>query len=186
MWVLRDALAAVELTRESAKDVPLGLREAETRSPAELQRAIEGDEPLVVIDLASSEEFRAGHVPGAWWGVRARLRSCLERVPSAEGLVLTSPDGTLAHLAAGDLDEHENVQVLAGGTNAWRAADLPTEQGLERATTEVDDVWFRPYQQRGAIERWMREYLTWEVGLVEQLERDAEAPFRPHVPATPS
>ena len=186
VWVLRDALAGVELTRESTKDAPLGLREAETLSPAELQRAIDGGEPLVVVDLASSEDFRAAHVPGAWWGVRARLQSCLERVPTAEGLVLTSPDGTLAHLAAADLDEHEIVRVLAGGTNAWRAAHLPTEQGLERATTEVDDVWFRPYQQRGTIERWMREYLTWEVGLVEQLEREAEAPFRPHVPATPS
>ncbi len=181
IWVLRNALSGVELTRDDVKTGPPSRRVAETLSPAELHRAIEGGEPFVVVDLASSEEFRAGHVPGAWWGVRARLRSCLERLPTTEGLVLTSPDERLAQLAAGDLGKHDNVRVLAGGTNAWQAADLPTEQGLVRAATEVDDVWFRPYQQRGAIERWMREYLTWEVGLVEQLERDAEAPFRPHV-----
>ena len=121
------------------------------------------------------------HVPGAWWGVRARLESCLERIPPAERLVLTSPDGTLARLGAADLEERKNVQALAGGTNAWLAAGLPTEQGLERAATEIDDVWFRPYQQRGTMERFMREYLTWEVGLVEQLERD-NSPFQPHVP----
>jgi hypothetical protein len=40
-------------------------------------------------------------------------------------------------------------------------------------------VWLRPYEKDWGVEDSMREYLTWEVGLVEQLERDGTARFQP-------
>ena len=177
--VLEGDLQGIELERSDAAARPLGFREARTLSAHELEKELADGESIVVLDLASSAEFRAAHIPGAWWGVRGRLGECLERTPDAQSLILTSPDATLAHLAAGDLaSSRGGVRVLAGGTRAWLAAGFPTEPGLENATTETDDVWFRPYEHHDAMERWMRDYLRWEVGLLEQIERDGDAGFR--------
>ena len=70
--------------------------------------------------------------------------------------------------------------MLDGGTAAWRAAGLPLAKGRdgELLTCEPNDVWYKPYEHREAIEQAMRDYLTWEVNLVEQIERDGDARFR--------
>jgi len=44
-----------------------------TLQAGELERMLGRDE-TAVIDLSSSLSFRNGHVPGAWWGVRSRLK----------------------------------------------------------------------------------------------------------------
>ena len=87
---------------------------------------------VVVLDLAGSGDFNRGHVPGAWWGVRARLDREIGGLPTARRVVLTSPDGILAQLAAGDvaaLLPTVVISVLAGGTDAWVAAGEALEQG---------------------------------------------------------
>jgi hypothetical protein len=43
---------------------------------------------------------------------------------------------------------------------------------------EVDDVWYKLYEQKDAPETAMRDYLTWEVALIEKMERDGDARFR--------
>ena len=40
------------------------------------------------------------------------------------------------------------------------------------ALTTADDVWWKPYDNRQKVREQMENYLTWEVGLVEQVERD--------------
>ncbi len=74
----------------------------------------------IVIDLPTSSQFRRGHIPGAWWAIRARLREELPRVPGTRAIVFTSTDGGLAKLAANDTGafEQHDVRVLDGGTNA--------------------------------------------------------------------
>ena len=44
--------------------------------------------------------------------------------------------------------------------------------------SEADDRWYKPYENVAAIEDEMRKYLTWEIALVEQIERDGDANFR--------
>src|SRR6266436_6190114 len=70
------------------------------------------------------------------------------------------------------------VKVLAGGTAAWQAAGLPLETGVDRLASEPDDVSLsardRPPAER---ERYMREYLAWEIDLVNQIARDADCRF---------
>ena len=74
--------------------------------------------------------------------------------------------------------------------SAWRAsscppsstsasAGLPVETGLDpqRQTCETNDVWYKPYEHREAVEQAMRDYLSWEINLVEQIERDGDAQF---------
>jgi len=72
------------------------------------------------------------------------------------------------------------VRVLEGGTAAWLAADQPVEAGMTRATTTLDDVWYKPYdhEHEGAYEKHARAYLSWEVALVDQIKRDPTIRFR--------
>ena len=53
------------------------------------------------------------------------------------------------------------------------------EMGIERATTSTDDVWYKPYDHGDDVaEQHMRDYLTWEIALVEQIDRDSTVSFR--------
>ncbi len=150
----------------------------EAIAPAALAKALAAGEALVV-DLDSSLGYRKGHIPGAWWAVRARLAAALARLPQAAMLVLTSPDGRLARLAAAEAAKLARVPVklLAGGTAAWRTAGLPLEDSEERLADAPDDVMYKPYDRRARVEDAMRQYLSWEVDLVGQVERDGDAPF---------
>ena len=136
---------------------------------------------LAVIDLATSLRFRERHIPGAWWAVRARLVQARARLPAVRTVVLTSEDGLLAHLAAPEasaLWADAEVLVLDGGNAAWFAANRDAESGIDKATTSLDDVWYKPYEQPQAYEEHARAYLTWEVALVEQIRRDRTVRFR--------
>ncbi|HUJ88032.1 MAG TPA: rhodanese-like domain-containing protein [Burkholderiales bacterium] len=121
-----------------------------------------------LLDLATSLQYRDGHIPGAWFAVRARLTEALAAVGPVKKLAFTSPDGVLAGLAAAQA----GALALEGGTAAWRAAGLPLEQGTTRMASAADDVYYRPYDQRSQIEQAMKDYLDWELALVEQLKRE--------------
>jgi len=159
----------------------LGFERMDTLTPMELKAMLESVDGISVVDLANSVEYKNRHIPGAWWGVRSRLASDLSRIPPIYSFVLTSPDGTLAHLSVEEVQSCRpgaKVQVLNGGTNAWIAAGLPISDGMERAISEADDVSYKPYEQTDAPHEAMRDYLTWEVALLEKLERDGDANFR--------
>ena len=153
---------------------PLAGPEPTTIQATELQA-----EQGVVVDLALSRNHRAGHIPGAWYAIRARLAEALDKLPAAGELVLTSEDGAIARYAAAELDTRRRVKVLAGGTAAWRAAGLPLDTGMGPLASEPDDVALSARDRLPAErERYMREYLAWEVDLVNQIARDSDCRFR--------
>ena len=135
---------------------------------------------VTVIDLGPSPAYERRHVPGALWCVRARLASALAGIPADDLVVLTSPDGTLARLALDEARElgGDRVEALEGGTERWLAEGREVRTGLAGAVGATDDVWYKPYEHRAAQEKFMREYLTWEVALPEQIARDGTARFR--------
>jgi rhodanese-related sulfurtransferase len=138
-------------------------------------------ESATVLDFSTSLRFRAQHVPGAWWAVRSRLNQARERIGTAKKIVLTSEDGVLAQLAAPDaaaLWPQAEVKVLEGGNTAWFAAGKAAESGIERATTTLDDVAYKAYDHATDYEKHAREYLSWEVALVDQIKRDPTIRFR--------
>jgi rhodanese-related sulfurtransferase len=160
-----------------AKPALLEFHEWETLTPRELQ----GDQGATVLDLSTSLRFRARHVPGAWWGVRSRLGDANQKLSDAKTLVLTSEDGILAHYAAPEaaaLWPQATVRVLEGGNAAWFDAGLPGEAGMERATTALDDVAYKAYDHAKDYEKHAREYLSWEVALVDQIAREPAVRFR--------
>jgi rhodanese-related sulfurtransferase len=157
-----------------------GYRPWRTMSVTELAPRLR-DPGIAVVDLATSLKFRERHIPGAWWAVRSRLGQAHAMLPKIEVLVLTSDDAILAHLAAPEaaaLRPQADVRVLDGGNAAWFDAQLETESGLAQATAALDDVWYKPYDHAQDYEKHAREYLTWEVALVDQIKRDPTIRFR--------
>jgi hypothetical protein len=56
--------------------------------------------------------------------------------------------------------------TLTGGTQAWIQAGLPLETGSTRMAHQADDVFLSPRERGQNREDAMREYLTWEINLV--------------------
>jgi rhodanese-related sulfurtransferase len=133
-----------------------------------------------VVDLDWSRHYVKGHIPGAWFAIRSRLRDTLRALPPTDTIVLTSPDGVLAQLAAADLDgvTSVSVKVLSGGTQAWCAAGFSLEQGATRLTDAVDDIRLRAREESKNREAAMRAYLAWEIDLVNQMATDDDHRFR--------
>jgi len=151
-----------------------------TVSVAELKQALDAG-TAVVVDFADSRSYGRGHIPGAWFSTRARLKDALAKLPKARTLVFTSPDGELAGLAAADGLAPE-VKVLAGGTEAWLAAGLALEEGHTNMADEADDVWLSARERGQNREEAMREYLAWEIDLVNQMATDDDHRFQVAVP----
>jgi rhodanese-related sulfurtransferase len=168
---------------ESGKRAPTVLGEIglATVTTAALANVLGNDRDAVtVIDLGPSTGYEQHHIPGALWCVRARLAEAIAGLPTTAQIVLTSSDGLLARLALNETRALTagDVQALDGGTDRWRAEDRVTASGLEHIVGDTDDVWYKPYEHRGAQEKFMRDYLTWEVALVEQIERDGTTRFQ--------
>jgi len=146
--VLAGGIAGHELrtgpgTRQSVPAAPL-VKVAELAD-----RLKSHPDTTTVLDIGSSLKYRKrGHIPGAWWGVRSRLQQARDMIGETEYLALTASDGQLAELAvpeAAALWPDAEVVALAAGNKGWRHADYDMEPGFDRATTDANDVWYKPY-----------------------------------------
>jgi rhodanese-related sulfurtransferase len=150
-----------------------------TIEPATLRERLAAGSALVV-DLDTSRRYALGHIPGARFAIRSRLAEALATLPKAETLVLTSPDGALARLAAAEIARVASVpiMVLSGGTDAWTRAGLPLETGATHMASEADDVVLSARERNQNREEAMREYLAWEINLVNEMATDDDHRFR--------
>ncbi|HTR87496.1 MAG TPA: rhodanese-like domain-containing protein [Reyranella sp.] len=185
-YVLDHEPTASELTTEAEPRFPAGFKlpTPDTIGPQVLHDC--GIARFLVIDLDTSLKYRDGHIPGAWFAVRANLArtipEMLKKQPQVSGIVLVSPDGEIAALAAAEAkaavaEQPIDVRVLEGGMKAWRDAKLAVETGHVRMADPPTDVWYRPYDFKEDVEAAMRQYLDWEVDLVPQVKRDGDASF---------
>src|SRR5213594_2570610 len=103
-------------------------------SPADLVALMQSATPHAVLDLRERAAYERGHI----FSTTSLPRRLLEfRLPvlvtaAATPIVLVDDDGRLAALAAPTLAAlgYRDVRTLAGGLAAWRAAGLPTVQGI--------------------------------------------------------
>ncbi|MEQ9122272.1 MAG: rhodanese-like domain-containing protein [Alphaproteobacteria bacterium] len=182
---IRNADLGAPLEAGPRPPVVLGLDAAnpQTVTAAALKGMLE-EEDTAVVDLALSPNYRAGHIPEAWFALRSRLDEDLVQIGPAKRIVFTSEDGSLARLAAADhADAAAEVLALDGGTAAWKATDLPLETGDGQMASAPDDVRLKAREQKGGVEEAMRAYLAWEINLVNQMAEDDDHRFRVVVPA---
>ena len=181
VYVVRDALKSGPLQQGQPAPEVLGLEQARCDyiTAHDLKHEVDTGN-ATVIDFDISLRYRDSHIPGAWFAIRANLEQNLAQIPPANLLVLASPDGITAKLAASEVAQltQTPIRVLQGGTDSWRAAGLPLETGMTRLTDSTDDVRYRPYDRTDNVEEAMKDYLTWEVNLVKQIERDDDVDFR--------
>ncbi|MBD1587522.1 rhodanese-like domain-containing protein [Pseudomonas typographi] len=160
---------------------PIKRATVEHVSAAELAEALQHNAPstpVQVVDLALSPAYRQGHIADSRWALRSELQQLLAQGPGR--IVLTCESGQFADVAGQYLVAEQpalasRVQVLTGGNQAWRAAGFPLVASVAQAPADVAhfiDVWTPPQQTVGDLLGAVKAYLTWEVGLLEQLARD--------------
>jgi rhodanese-related sulfurtransferase/predicted metal-dependent enzyme (double-stranded beta helix superfamily) len=141
-----------------------------------LAKAARSSLPPIVFDVESSLAFAKAHIPGARFCAPDRLPDFVEALAPDQPIVIASSDGILARVVAAELGRKTGRQVAAllGGTQAWRDAGQPLLQGRENILTGDDDAWYSPYayEDKAQREAQMQAYLSWELGLVAQLDRD--------------
>jgi rhodanese-related sulfurtransferase len=137
-----------------------------------------------VIDLSLSRDYHKGHIPGAWFAIRARLAAALKKIAPTGTLVLTSEDGVLAGIAAPEATALTAVPVryLSGGNEAWSATGHPLSTDA-RMADEAVDAWLKPYERPSDQKKAMDEYLSWEIDLMTRIEQDGTANFAQFKPS---
>ena len=179
VWVLDEADACA-FSETGAWQPPLPAIPAHREvSVAELAHWIATPGQVVTIDLAKHVQYVQGHVPGAYYVLRSQISASLASLPLAAHVVVTCPDGLLSRVAAAQAEQvlGRDVQVLAGGTNAWKAALQPMETGESHLASPPIDRYKRPYEGTDSGQQAMQAYLDWEFGLVEQLRKDGTHHF---------
>jgi rhodanese-related sulfurtransferase len=131
-----------------------------------------------VIDLSLSPTYRKGHIPGAWYAIRSRLKEALAKIPVQGELVLTSEDGALAELSINEAQALTKapVSALHGGNAAWSKAGHPLSTEVKMADDPLD-VWLKPYERPNDTKNAMSEYLAWETDLLPRIARDGTTRF---------
>ncbi|MGD9742950.1 MAG: rhodanese-like domain-containing protein [Dongiaceae bacterium] len=148
--------------------------------PAELAALRAKAPSLSILDLRPSLDFRAAHLEGARWAVRAQLPQLLASATADLPVILVAADGVLAGLAAADLTALGfRPQWLSGDAADWQAAGLAT-LGTPEDPPDADRVDFAAFahdRHAGNLAA-SREYLAWEKGLVGRLDRYERAVFK--------
>jgi rhodanese-related sulfurtransferase len=125
------------------------------------------DAALVLLDVSSSLEYEAAHVPGAKWLPRgwADIKVPELFADRSKAIVVSCADGRQSIFAARQLKRagYGDVRVLEGGLRSWNGAGFATASGLTDCLLPANDVVLSP-SIRGNKED-MQKYLDWEVKL---------------------
>lgn len=174
-----DGLTLADFSETGEWQVPLPAQPQVDEIDVQQLEGLLAEPGTVLLDFTTSANYVKRHIPGAHWAIRAQLPQALEHLPTAERYVLTCGSSLLARFAAADLQAltQKPVQVLAGGTARWIAADKPLNSGEAQLAVPRTDRYRRPYEGTDNPREAMQGYLDWEFGLIAQLERDGTHAF---------
>jgi rhodanese-related sulfurtransferase len=180
-WLKQMGWKDVAVLPEAGKDTGMPASPLLATPPADAaidaSKVLEIDD-VTVIDLSRSPDYRKGHIPGAWFAIRARLAQALAKIALNGTIVLTSEDGVLAGLVVEEARAltKKPVHWLKGGNAAWAALGFPLSTNAKMADEPLD-VWLKPYERAGDPKAAMNEYLSWEIDLLSRIERDGTTNF---------
>jgi rhodanese-related sulfurtransferase len=168
--------AAMRLGGPGAVNVPYPPEPASIRAPDLGALLHEGSVQLV--DLRPGMSYRKEHIAGAAWSIRPRVtRAIADR---GRPVVLVADEPAIAALAALDLGEAGvgDVRMLAGGHEAARSAGIPVAStpGEPSDADCIDFLFFTHGRHEGDAAA-ARQYLAWEIGLVDQLDAQERGSF---------
>jgi rhodanese-related sulfurtransferase len=147
-------------------------------TPGELAALLRGG-AVRLVDLRDGMRYRKAHIDGAVWSIRPRIAGAVG--DPAWPVVLVADQPGAAALAALDLAEAgvREVRLLAGGHEAAQAAGLPVVATPDSPSDGecIDFVFFTHGRHEGNAEA-ARQYLAWEIGLVDQLDTQERGAFR--------
>ena len=96
-------------------------------------------------------------------------------------MILVADEPGVTALAAVDLAEagFTDIRLLEGGQEAWRGAGLPiaATPASPADSNCVDFLFFTHARHDGNADA-ARQYLAWEIGLVDQLDEQERGAFR--------
>lgn len=133
-----------------------------------------------LVDLRPSMAYRAAHLDGAIWSIRPMVSLAVRC--GTDPIVLVGDDPDRVALVAHDLREQGHrgpLFRLAGGPDQWRQAGLrvvKTPDHPEDADC-IDYVFHTHDRHRGNLDA-AREYLAWEIGLVDRIDAQERGSFR--------
>ncbi len=130
-----------------------------------------------LVDVRSSSDFAAGHVNGAVWSIRPRLKAIPE-YPSR--LLLVGDETPRADLAWTTLRQlnRRDVAIVEGGMPALVDAGATIGAARPLALSEACDVTSFAHGRHEGNRDASLLYLSWEKGLVGQLTPEERARFR--------
>lgn len=132
-----------------------------------------------VIDLRPSMVFRKAHIAGSIWSTRSVLHRT--RASKRTAMVLVADDKEYAALAARELRELGivDISLFDGGSESWRVADLPIESSPDDPPdAECIDYLFFVHDRHAGNKAAARQYLAWELSLLDQIDSRERASFR--------
>jgi rhodanese-related sulfurtransferase len=184
VYVLTLATEELSVEHGPARPAVLGAKDdIPAMTPVELsERLANGgdDNRTVVFDLSLTPQFIQGRIPGARHLPR-RLLAETARSESARTIVLCCADGRQSSVCARELTSDSpdgpEVCVVEGGFRAWADAGLDVESGKHGIFPGLNDAWRPPFEGSDDLRASMQAYLTWEVNLIAQAERDATARY---------
>ena len=134
-----------------------------------------------VFDLRPSADYRNMHLENAVWTIRPKLAEALDQSGHPEKLVLIGKDVDTLEIAARDLRRSGVVDITGytGSMNALKShgcsivstPDKPADQ------QRIDYLFFVHDRHDGNKEA-AKRYLSWELGLVAQLDESEKNVFR--------
>lgn len=134
-----------------------------------------------LIDLRPSASFRKSHIAGAQWSVRPLLSEALNG--ETRPVVFAADDADTLGLALSDLPQSivDNALWLEGQPKNWQAAglDLASMADFEGKDTHIDYLFFVHDRHDGNKEA-AKQYLAWELGLIEKLDEAERGIFKLH------
>ena len=136
------------------------------------------DEAAYILDLRSSQDFELGHIIGANWCVRPLLDQTI--IPSEREVILVADDPVVAALIADDLNQWSigPVYLFDSGMAAWREGGGKLV-GSDLNSSHPDRIDFAAFtaERHSGNKNHMRQYLEWEINLVNQLDEQERGVF---------
>jgi rhodanese-related sulfurtransferase len=128
--------------------------------------------------LGPSMNYRQQHVPGSRWSSRSRI---VKDAGNAKSVALITRDTGVAQAAAVDLAEAgiTDIKLLEGGLVAWTGAGYTLEASPnDPPDAACIDYLFFVHDRHAGNRQAMRNYLSWETGLIAQLDDHEKALFK--------